>query len=921
MKGILCIVILFLQCCLYANAQVTSTSGTLVAQPVPDRTVSFDVSDLGVAKPITWGLDAAWPNEGHIRRGIAFMGADRVDLMRASFQPTHPLVNGDLQQEQIDWVNFRISLVNLIGPHAKLTLNCDHPSVDPWYAGNAERWAQLVDVTARRFQEAGRTIVTIGPFNEPDYGWGQGSNQDFFNIVSLLKQNSRFDNSRIAGGNTLNCDQALNWYNYLKPAGISEGNTHQLAGTFDNFAAFYQAVSSNGDHATGDELHNVMEAMVGVEYGMQTGIWWATAELARGEFVKASDGVRLGYAEHRPNWTAASVYRSVEGKVQAFGGTSERQAITTTYRFLSTERDVYYDGYGPQREYTMVMPGGTGYGQGQTNAERVVNITWGDDIQPVINGRYMLVNRGSGKVLEVPDGSTNNGVSLRLSPNTGAAYQQWNITPLDSRAGGDFSYFKLTAAHSGKAADIYNFSLENGGSIVAWDDVNGGNQHWYFDYDSDGWFYIRSRYSAKCLDVSGDGVTMVHWDKANDKTSQQWRLLPIDASVEFNVPASPVNLVATANAESIRLTWSASPEADVSGYTIFRAGSAGGPYNTIARNVKTTSFTDNTATTGDQYFYVIRAVDKSLNRSDYSNEVSAIATGSHDLVTHLKFDGNSLDSTINGNHSALFTGTSYVTGKVGTKALALNGTTFAQLPTHLANQQEISIATWVYWNGGNAWQRIFDFGNGESENMFLTPSSGAGQLQFAIKNGGDEQVLTASELPKFKWTHVAITLGTSGAALYVNGVKVAESNTINISPLDFKPVLNYIGRSQYADPLLKGNVDDFRVYNYPLSTDEVAQLAGVVPDTDPVTDVLELDGLDLSVWPIPADTILETNYSTECNDMSLVVYNANGKLVMSKKLSRADDAALDVSNLPSGLYMLKLRDGNKVWVRKVVVKH
>jgi hypothetical protein len=125
-----------------------------------------------------------------------------------------------------------------------------------------------------------------------------------------------------------------------------------------------------------------MEAMVGVEYGLQTGIWWGTAELARGEFVKASDGMRLGYAEHRPNWTAASVYRGTDGKVQAFGGTSERQAATTTYRFVSKDRDVYYDGYGPQREYTMVMPGGTGYQTGQTNAERVVNITWGDDVQP-----------------------------------------------------------------------------------------------------------------------------------------------------------------------------------------------------------------------------------------------------------------------------------------------------------------------------------------------------------------------------------------------------------------------------------------------------------------------------------------------------------------------------------------------------------
>ncbi len=135
----------------------------------------------------------------------------------------------------------------------------------------------------------------------------------------------------------LNTDQALSWYNALKGL-LNEGNTHQLAGSFDNYALFYKTVRANGHHATNDELHNVMEAMVGVEYGMQTGIWWGTAELARGEFVKASFGRRLAYAEHRPNWTAASVYRSPEGKVQAFVGSSERQAVTSSYSFVSQDR-------------------------------------------------------------------------------------------------------------------------------------------------------------------------------------------------------------------------------------------------------------------------------------------------------------------------------------------------------------------------------------------------------------------------------------------------------------------------------------------------------------------------------------------------------------------------------------------------------
>ncbi len=407
-----------------SETPATSAANFFSAHPVPDRTLYYNVSDSGVPTPIIWGLDTAWPSQDNMRRGIAFMGAERISIVRASFQPTLPLVNGDLQSEQINWLNTRLNLVNLVGPHATVMLNCDHPSVYSWYAGNAANWAALMDVTTRRVQERGRRVVSIAPFNEPDYtAVGQGTMQDFFNIAGELRKNPRFDTIRISGGNTLNTDQALPWYNFLKSR-LDEGNTHQLAGNFDNYAQFFQTVRANGHHATNDELHNVMEAIVGVEYGMQTGIWWGTAEYARGEFVKASFGRRLGYAEHRPNWTVAAVYRHPDGKIQAFGGASERQATNTTYRFISREKDVFYDGHGPQREYTLPMPGGTGYHVNQPNAERVVNITWGDDIQPVINGRYVLVNRNSGMVMQLQGGSANAGTNVNQGTYTYANSQQ-----------------------------------------------------------------------------------------------------------------------------------------------------------------------------------------------------------------------------------------------------------------------------------------------------------------------------------------------------------------------------------------------------------------------------------------------------------------------------------------------------------------
>ncbi|NLO71248.1 MAG: T9SS type A sorting domain-containing protein, partial [Porphyromonadaceae bacterium] len=849
-----------------------------------------------------------------------------VDVVRASFQPTHPLVNGDLQTAQINDLNRRLNLIDLTGPTTLVALNCDHPSVDPWYVGNAANWAALIDATTKRVQERGRTVITVAPFNEPDFGWGQytGNNgkSDFFNIAGELRNNPRFDNIRISGGNTLNTDQALPWYNYLKDR-LDEGNTHQLAGSFDNYANFFQTVTANGDHGTNDELHNVMEAMVGVEYGMQTGIWWGTAEYARGEFVKASDGVRLAYAEHRPNWTAASVYRNLDNKIQLFGGTSERQAATTTYRFVSKDKDLYFDGYGPQREYTMTLPGGNGYQSGQTNAERVVNISTGEDIQPVIDGQYIIVNRKSGKVMEIYLGNTNSGANVRQNSYSNVPYKHWNVTPVDSRVGGDFSYFSIISELNGKSLDIHNWSLNNGGNIMMWDDTKGGNQQWYLEYAEDGWFYIRSRHSAKCIEVSNaslsDGANILQWEKDGDH-NQQWRFIPVDAAVEFQAPIAPVGLEAVGNAESVRLNWTPNTESDLNGYHIFRAESADGPYNTIARNVKSTSFVDNSTTISGEYYYKIKAVDKSLNQSEYSALLSAVTTGANDLVMNLRFEDNLNDTTINLNNASSIGTISYVNRVENNKAVVLNGfNAFLQLPYNVVNQQEITVSTWVYWRGLSNWQRIFDFGNGENEYMFLTPKSGSGQMRFAIKNGGAEQQLnSAAPLANNKWVHVAVTLSPTSAKLYIDGVLDTESTSVTIRPLDFKPVLNYIGRSQFTDPLFNGYVDDFRIYNYALSDTEIALISNLSSGTNTIKSDSERY---LSVYPNPVSEVLKIRNSSANNTLktNLSLSDISGKTVLNRTINQ-EFTEINVSELPEGVYFLRLNNSKETLIQKVVVK-
>ena len=207
------------------------------------------------------------------------------------------------------------------------------------------------------------------------------------------------------------------------------------------------------------------------------------------------------------------------------------------------------------------------------------------------------------------------------------------------------------------------------------------------------------------------------------------------------------------------------------------------------------------------------------------------------LVAHYEFESNTDDSSGNSNDASATGSPAFVTGALG-QAVYLDGSNdFVTLPAGVADSSDITVATWVYWNGGDGWQRIFDFGNNTTEYMFLTPSTGGSdELKFSIttsSNGGEQRIAT-SPLSTAQWTHVAVTLQDDVATLYVDSSPVGSNSAVTIDPNDFSPANNYIGDSQWSsDPLFNGRIDDFRIYNYALTAPAIAALASGTPDTDP----------------------------------------------------------------------------------------
>ena len=171
-----------------------------------------------------------------------------------------------------------------------------------------------------------------------------------------------------------------------------------------------------------------------------------------------------------------------------------------------------------------------------------------------------------------------------------------------------------------------------------------------------------------------------------------------------------------------------------------------------------------------------------------------------------------------------------VSGRLGT-AVKLNGGEYINLPTGIVSGlSDFTVSAWVNPASDDTWARVFDFGTGTTVNMFLTVNAGGAGLRFAITTGGGgaEQRLTGGgQLPLNTWSHVAVTLAGTTGTLYLNGTAVATNPNMTLPPSALGNTnQNWIGRSQYPDPMLNAAVDDFNLYDLALSPGEVAALAG-----------------------------------------------------------------------------------------------
>ncbi|ADL52247.1 family 43 glycosylhydrolase [Clostridium cellulovorans] len=200
----------------------------------------------------------------------------------------------------------------------------------------------------------------------------------------------------------------------------------------------------------------------------------------------------------------------------------------------------------------------------------------------------------------------------------------------------------------------------------------------------------------------------------------------------------------------------------------------------------------------------------------------------NDIVNNKVVDisGNSNDGTVFGN------ATINTQGKIGS-SLNLDGSSYVKLPNGLLdNLSDITVSTWVnYESNSFDWARVFDFGQDANNFFFLSKNKHVG----LNVNSTPQDLAPAGVQVNNQWVYVTVTLSNNTLIYYENGVEVARKTDATNKPSGIVgSTENYIGKSKFNDPLLIGQMDEFRIYNRALSATEVSSLSTLVQEQSTV---------------------------------------------------------------------------------------
>ena len=294
------------------------------------------------------------------------------------------------------------------------------------------------------------------------------------------------------------------------------------------------------------------------------------------------------------------------------------------------------------------------------------------------------------------------------------------------------------------------------------------------------------------LNVAGRGV---HIALMGDPTLRLHPVLPV------------TNLVVDSSSGMPSLTWTASADSNIEGYTVLRAGSAAGPFDSIGGAlVAGTSFVDRTGTPGQSYNYQVRAVklETSASGTYLNNSQGVFDSGSFagPVNREIQVTGNNRPIPSGDTLAGIATGTDFGSAEAGvqtvthtftiandgTGLLSLTGSPVVQMSGPGAGDFSVTAqpANSIAGSGSVTFQIVFTptvVGARSATVSIANDDSDEGSYQFAIAGTGLTQspeislspASIASTLAPNASTTVPVTIGNTGAGALHHTIANSQS--------------------------------------------------------------------------------------------------------------------------------------------------
>ena len=299
--------------------------------------------------------------------------------------------------------------------------------------------------------------------------------------------------------------------------------------------------------------------------------------------------------------------------------------------------------------------------------------------------------------------------------------------------------------------------------------------------------------------------------------------------------------------------------------------------------------------------------------------------GSSSPIMHWKFNGDGVDEN-NRNYAKLQGGVGFTTSaKEGSQALFADGVNDwadidnAGLETSFSQR---TVAFWVDFDTRTGSSTVYE--EGGSTNGFGIRCQN--EVLQARAKGGSKVVNIAIPYTYTGWEYIAVVFDGGNLKLYRNGNLVDEaSGSLNSVPGHSDPagIAKTNGNDVWgagSGHFFHGKLDDFRVYQTALAQSQIQALydsnarraTSAIKEPTPVAEPVIPA---FRTYPNPASEQLTVEGS---ENYQLTLYDMTGRAVLQRDQLRGV-STIDVRHLRTGIYLIRLRDGEQPEERRPIV--